>query len=112
MVDAAKECIQIHAVERTKRDQIQAYETTEIARIKAAEATLREYFEQTFTERRHNFDVLFSRLDTALTDGNAEVVTKVLDAVVSIARTSPIADIGDLSKLRAALDDPDHVWEF
>jgi hypothetical protein len=112
VVNAARECIQIHEVESTKRARIQAYEATEVARIKAGEAVLKEYFEQAFAERRSTYEELFSRLDQALDQGNGEVIAVVLRGIVDVARTSPLADMGDLSQLRAALDDPDQVWDL
>ncbi|SCL45932.1 hypothetical protein GA0070606_0888 [Micromonospora citrea] len=112
IVEAASECIQIHEVERTKRAKLQAYESAEVARIKAAEAVLRDYFEQAFAERRNLYRELFTRLDRALDEGNGEVLHEVVRGIVDIARSSPLADMGDLSKVRAALDDPDQVWDL
>lgn len=112
IVEAARECIVVHDVERTNRAKIRAYEATEVARIKAAENILRSYFEQVFAERRTTFGELFSRLDQALEQGNSEVVNAALRGIVDIARTSPLADLGDLSQIRAALDDPDQVWDL
>jgi hypothetical protein len=112
MVEAARECIKIHEVESTQRARIRAYEATEVARIKAAEVVLRDYFEQVFAEWRATFEELFSRLDQALDQGNGEVISVVLRGIVDVARTSPLADLGDLSQIRAALDDPDRVWEL
>jgi hypothetical protein len=101
-----------HEVESTKRTRIRAYEETEVARIRAAEKVLQGYFEQVFAERRGNFEQLFSRLDDALEKGNGEATAVVLQSIVDIARTSPLADLGDLSQIRAALDDPDQVWDL
>lgn len=112
IVEAARECIAVHNVERTKRAKIGAYEATEVARIKAAENVLRSYFEQVFAERRTTFGELFSRLDQAMEQGNGEVVNAALRGIVDIARTSPLADLGDLSQIRAALDDPEQVWDL
>ena len=112
MVEAARECITTHQVESTKRVKIRAYQETEVGRIKAAEAILKTYFGQVFAERQENFDELFSRLDQALDQNNGEVLSVVLRGIVDIARTSPLADLGDLSQIRAALDDPDRVWEL
>jgi hypothetical protein len=112
MLEAARECIKIHKVESTQRARIRAYEATEVGRIKAAEAVLKDYFEQVFAERRATFEELFSRLDQALDQGNGEVISVVLQGIVDVARTSPLAELGDLSKIRAALDDPDWVFEL
>ncbi len=112
MVEAARECIKIHQVESTNRSKIRAYHETEVSRIKAAEAILKGYFEQAFAERRTTFDGLFSRLDQALDQGDGELISVVLRGIVDVARTSPLADLGDLSQVRAALDDPDQVWDL
>lgn len=112
LVQTARECIAIHEVEGTKRAKLRAYEETEVARIKAAEAIVRSYFQQVFSERRENFEALFSRLDRALEQEDGETINTVLRGIVDIARTSPLADLGDLSQIRAALDDPNQVWEL
>ncbi|WP_193044329.1 hypothetical protein [Mycolicibacterium baixiangningiae] len=112
IVEAARECIAVHQVESTKRARLQAYETTEVARIKAAESVLKDYFAQVFAERRSNFEELFKRLDGALEANDGETVSLMVRGIVDIAKSSPLADLGDLSKIRAALDDPDQVWEL
>lgn len=112
IVEAARECINVHEVESTKRAKIEAYEATEVARIRAAETVLQDYFAQVFAERRSLYEELFSRLDRALDEGNGEVLHSVVAGIVDIAKSSPLADMGDLSKVRAALDDPDQVWDL
>lgn len=112
LVNTARECFETHQVESTKRSKLNAYEVTEVARIKAAEATLRSYFEQVFAERRENFEQLFTRLDSALDRGDGDALNQVVRGIVDIARTSPLADLGDLGQIRAALDDPNQVWDL
>lgn len=112
VVETARECFIIHEEESTKRARLHAYETTEVARIKAGETILREYFAQAFAERRHMVDGLFTRLDEAMEKGDGTAVHEVLRGIVDVARTSPLADLGDLSQIRAALDDSDQVWEL
>ncbi|MBS9373132.1 MULTISPECIES: hypothetical protein [Rhodococcus] len=112
LVTAAQECIEIHAVEQTKRTRLHTYATAEVQRIKSAESIVRDYFEQSFAERRTTFDALFSRLDQALEQENSQVISEVLRGIVDIAKTSPLADLGDLGQIRAALDDPDQVWDL
>lgn len=112
IVGAAKECIAIQQVESTKRQQIRTYEATEVARIKAAESVLKDYFAQVFAERRSNFEELFNRLDDALENHDGETANLMLRGIVDIAKSSPIADLGDLGQIRVALDDPDHIFEL
>ncbi|OMI40265.1 hypothetical protein [Streptomyces sparsogenes] len=112
VVEAARECIHIHEVESTKRARLEAYEATEVARIRAAESVLKDYFARAFAERRSICEEMFARLDRALDEGNGEVLHTVVRGIVDIAKSSPLAEIGDLSQVRAALDDPDQVWEL
>lgn len=112
IVDAAREFGKIYQTEHTARARISAYVDTEVTRIKTAEAVLTRYFEKVFEERRVNFQELFSRLDTALEQRDGAAINNIVCGIVDIARSSPLADIGDLSKIRAALDDPDQVWEL
>lgn len=112
IVDAAKECITTHAFESTKQSRIQAYEHTEVARIKAAERTLKRYFGQVFVERHETFEALFSRLDRALDEGNGDAMSAVLQGIVDIAKSSPLAELGDLGQIRAALGDPNYVFDL
>ena len=106
------DCVKAIQVEGTKRKRLSAYETTEIARIKAAEVVLRDYFAESFRERRKNFDEMFQRLDSALEQGNGEAAAIVVRGIVDIARESPLANMGDLGQIRLALDDPNQVWEL
>ncbi|MFL1592765.1 hypothetical protein NQ854_07675 [Rhodococcus ruber] len=112
LVTVAQECIEIHAVEQTKRARLHTYATAEIQRIKSAESIVKGYFEESFAERRTTFDALFSRLDQALEQENSQVISEVLRGIVDIAKTSPLADLGDLGQIRDALDDPDQVWDL
>ncbi len=112
LVEAANACVRVHATEKTKQARIGAYEATEVHRIKAAEGILRQYFDAVFDERRATIDGFFERLDIALEKGDSEVINDVVRSVVDIAKSSPLADLGDLSQIRAALDDPDQVWEL
>ena len=111
IVDAAREFGRIYQTEHTARARTKAYAETEVARIRAAEAVLRDYFGKVFAERRSNFEEMFSRLDTALEQRDGRQSTAFC-GIVDIARSSPLADLGDLSQIRAALDDPDQVWEI
>ena len=106
------DCVKTIQVEGTKRKRLSTYEVTEIARIKAAESVLRDFFAESFRERRKNFDEMFQRLDTALEQGNGEAAAVVVRGIVDIARESPLANTGDLGQIRAALDDPNQVWEL
>ncbi len=112
VVDGTLELLRVREEERTKRAKIDAYATVEVARIKGAESVLRQYFEQVFAERSKTIDGLFEHLDDAMTRGDGTAATAALQGIVDLAKSSPLADIGDLNQVRKALDDPDHVWEL
>ncbi|WP_448223031.1 hypothetical protein [Gordonia iterans] len=112
LVGAANECVVVMAQERTKQARLTTYRDLEVAKIKAAESVLKKYFDDVFAERRANVNALFERLDRALETGDPALVNQMVNAVVDVAKSSPLADLGDLSQIRAALDDPDQEWEL
>jgi hypothetical protein len=112
IVEIAREFVAEHDEQVTKRQQLHTYEVTEVARIKAAETTLRNYFDLVFAERRAIYQELFARMDRALDERNNEVLHSVVIGIVDLAKTSPLAELGDLSKFRAAWDDPNKVHEL
>lgn len=112
IVDIAREFVAEHDEHVTKRQQLYTYEVTEVARIKAAETTLRNYFDLVFAERRAIYQELFARMDRALEEGNNEVLHSVVTGIVDLAKNSPLAELGDLSRVRAAWDDPNKTYEL
>ena len=57
-------------------------------------------------------DGLFRHLDGAMTSGDSAAAATALQGIVDLAKSSPLAAMGDLTQVRRALDDPDHVWEL
>ena len=112
IVSATRESLEIHEVERTKREKLSTYRETEVRRIKASERILREYFDQIFAERRETHNHLFESLDRALESGDISALQVVVGGIVEVARTSPLASIAKLADLRQAMDDPNTVFEF
>ncbi len=112
IVEATREYFLVREQEETKRASIHTYERLELGRIAAAEAVLKDYFRLTFAERERNVDALFKRYDDAIERGDAQLAQAALTGVVDLAKSSPLADLGDLSQVRKALDDPDHVWDL
>lgn len=112
IAEFARDWMADHDEHVTKRQQLQTYEVTEVARIKAAEDALRRYFDLVFAERRGIYQELFARMDRALDEGNNEVLHSVVNGIVDLAKASPLAELGDLSKFRAAWDDPNKTFEL
>ena len=112
VVDGTLDYLRLREEEETKRAKIDAYATVEVARIQQASSLLKQYFEQVFAERSTTIDGLFRHLDNAMASGDAAASAAAVQGIVDLAKSSPLADIGDLSQVREALDDPDHVWEL
>ncbi|MFT4135240.1 hypothetical protein [Microbacterium sp.] len=112
LVNATRETIKIHEVESTKREKLRTYRETEVARIQASERVLKDYFDRIFEERKETHRQLFAGLDLALKSGDVAAMQAVIGGIVEVARTSPLANLGNLAELRAAMDDPDAVFEF
>lgn len=111
VVEAGREYFTLREQQRAARAQIDAYRSLETERVRAAERVLTSYFDSVFKERAGNFRELWTRLDQAAEAGNDDQVRDVLGAVVALAQTSPLNGLADLGAIRAALDDPNKVWD-
>lgn len=112
LVTAARESIEIHEIESTKREKLRTYRETEVRRIKSSEKVLKEYFDRIFAEREATHQKLFAGLDLALENGDTSALQTIVGGIVEMARTSPLAGIGDLAELKRAMEDPDAVFEL
>ncbi len=112
MVSAYTEYLTIAEQERTKRRDIEAWEKEAIARINAQRDLVITYLDRSFDERAETFRALFGVVDNALSEGNNEQLALALNSITEIAKSSPFKDLANLSSVRAALNDPNHVWEF
>jgi hypothetical protein len=69
-----------------------------------------EYLERSFDERAENFRSLFAVVDSAIACGDNEQLSLALNSITEIAKSSPFKELANISSVRAALDDPNHVW--
>jgi hypothetical protein len=112
MVSAYTEYLAIAEVERTKRRDIEAWEKEAITRINAQRDLLITYLDRSFDERAENFRALFGVVDDALLSGDNQQLALALNSITEIAKSSPFKDLANLNNVRAALNNPEHVWEF
>ena len=112
LVNATRESIQVHETESTKREKLRTYRETEVRRIKSSEKVLKEYFDRIFDERQEAHKRLFQGLDAALDSGDAAALQSIVGGIVEVARTSPLAGIGDIAELKRAMEDPDAVFDL
>lgn len=112
IVEACTDYMKIAEQEQTKQREIEAWEKTTIAKIKAQRDLLMEYLDRSFDQRAENFRQMFDLVDGAIATGNNQQLALTLDAIVVLANSSPFKEWASLSSVRAALDDPDHEWTF
>lgn len=112
VVRAWTEYSTIREQEKTKRSEIEAWEKLDLAEIKVKRDFLIGYLDRSFDERSTNFELLFQTVDRAISSNDTQQLCLTLHAIVELAKSSPFKDLADLSTVKAALDDPDHVWEL
>jgi hypothetical protein len=112
VVEAYTEYKIVAEQEHTKRRGIEAWEKATIADIQAKRDALINYLECSFDEPAKNFHFMFKKVDEAIAIGDNNQLALALTSITEIAKSSPFKDIADLTSVRAALDDPDHEWEF
>jgi hypothetical protein len=112
VVRAWTEYSTIREQEKTKRSEIEAWEKIDLAEIEAKRDFLIGYLDRSFDERTTKFESLFQTVDRAISANDTQQLCLTLHAIVELAKSSPFKDLTDLSTVKAALDDPDHVWEL
>jgi hypothetical protein len=98
--------------EATKRCEIEAWERSTLAIIQVKRDFLIGYLDRSFDERAQNFQALFKKVDDAISSRDNQQLGLLLHTIGELAKSSPFKDLSDLSTVKAALDDPDHIWEF
>lgn len=112
IVGAWKDYAELKAEQVTERRKIESWERVELTRIKSNEEIFLKYIDQAFAERAAGFRGLFATLDQARADGDAQTIGPAIQAIVDLARASPLAGLLDLAQVRKQLVDPGHVWEM
>lgn len=82
--------------EITKRQAISAWRDTRIQDLQNRREILEQYLKERFTERKFAIEEMFERLDRGITEGNDQLISGALGAIVSIAAQSPLADVDKL----------------
>jgi hypothetical protein len=112
IVKACTDYLKIAEEERTKRQEIKAWEKATIADINARRDVLIKYLERSFDERANNFRQLFNVVDKAIDNGDNEELALALHSITELAKSSPFKDLANLTSVKAALNDPNHEWTF
>ncbi|WP_327009663.1 hypothetical protein OHA72_22005 [Dactylosporangium sp. NBC_01737] len=96
VVASANEWYTVVAQEASRREEIRAWEKTQLEIIQVQRDFLLTALDKTFDERRENFRRLFDDLDTALTSDRVDAAAQVSDllgAITDLAKTSPFKDL-------------------
>ncbi|MGK7881267.1 MAG: hypothetical protein AB4060_14380 [Crocosphaera sp.] len=112
IVTSYTEYLKIKEQEKTKRHEITTKEKITIAEIQAKRDLLINYLEFSFDERAKNFNSLFQLVDQAIDNEDNQQLSLALQGIIALAQSSPFDGLTDLSQVKAALDDPDHIWEL
>jgi flagellar biosynthesis/type III secretory pathway chaperone len=96
VMTSANELLSVVAQEQTQRQEIRAWEKSQLEIIHVQRDFLLTALDKTFDERRENFRRLFDQLDAALVsdrDDAAAQVSDLLGAITDLAKTSPFKDL-------------------
>ncbi|WP_236966933.1 hypothetical protein [Microbacterium aurantiacum] len=93
---SANQWVKVINEEKTKREEIRAWEHTQLEIIHVQRDFLLTALDKTFDERRENFRRLFDNLDAALVSDREDAaaqVAEILGAITELAQTSPFKDL-------------------
>lgn len=109
-VKAVADAVREIAAQKTEQERLRLSAQVEIERIRTVRDTMLSYLDRSFDERRKNFDALFSRLDAAIAQRDVDTMSRTLDTIVEIARSSPFKDLADAASAKTALKDKTREW--
>lgn len=92
LVEAHNNYRVVREQEITKRRQIAAWETIQVASIREQAKILRDYLDKSFAERRENFSQLFNLLDKGIETGNDQAIQAALSGIIETTRQSPLRE--------------------
>ncbi len=96
VVNSTNEWVTVIVQEQTRRQEIRAWEKSQLEIIHVQRDFLLTALGKTFDERGENFRRLFDQLDAALVsdrDDAAAQVSDLLGAITDLAKTSPFKDL-------------------
>ncbi|WP_157493438.1 hypothetical protein [Desulfonatronovibrio magnus] len=97
---------------RTEAFRIECETRVRLEELNAKRDIFFSYIDQSFSERRENFDRLFKIADSALESNNNDQLAMVLGAITELARNTPFRDLTDMHRTRNMLNEPGHEWKF
>lgn len=113
IVDGVKEVLngitdylKVAEVEQTKRVDILARRDIALQQLHNQRAAFKQLMQFTFQERAVVLQKQLDTLDTAMANGNVEVIKAALDGMVSVIQTSPFRNV---QEMQAALGSKDFV---
>ncbi len=96
VITSANEWVTVVAQEQTRRQEIRAWEKSQLEIIHVQRDFLLTALDKTFDERSENFRRLFDQLDVALASDRGDAAAQVSDllgAITDLAKTSPFKDL-------------------
>ncbi|HES75546.1 MAG TPA: hypothetical protein ENO09_00910 [bacterium] len=102
LVEAHNSYRVVREQEITKRQQIAAWEKTQITAIREQASIIHDYLDKSFAERRENFSQLFTLLDKGIESGNDQAIQAALTGIIETTRQSPLREA--LAAVRAISD--------
>ena len=112
LAKSATEVKKFQELQITKRANIESLRQQALAKIDLQKSLLLTYLTQTFDERKGIFEQQFKVVDNALENGNIEQLAMGLDAINTLAASSPFKNLTSIANVGKALENPNTVWEF
>ena len=99
VVKSVVDYYQTREQETTKRAQIAADLSRDLAELELAREAITVYMDKAFDERKVQFDRLFRVLDQAQRECDTQGMSATLDALVTLAQSSPFKSLAEIRRL-------------
>jgi len=96
LLKAYQENYSISEQHHTIRKNIQSEKEIRLEEIREKSKLIKEYFNNSFKERRENFDKMFDKLEEALKSNDTNAITVYSNMIIETVKTSPLDNIKQL----------------
>ena len=103
LVNAHNEYKTICQTENTKREAIAAWREVQVNKTNSQREFLQSYLKESYGERRHVIDEMFTKLDEGIESNNPELISMAMKVIENTVKSSPLQEA---AQLITALNDP------
>lgn len=110
LMQEAGSTLRLLSEQSTARRRIAAWEDAEITRLQEVSRVVRLHLERSHDERQAALAALVAGVQASVAAQDVDALTRILDTMVDLLKTTPLAELVSLEAVAAKLGDPGAVF--